>query len=152
MVERYGDDSTQHPPFDTAAWVTATSEPKKGRVFGFGSNMNTTPVVASSSQGSQSFSASINSQRLIDPANSWDGVRQLVKDIVRDFLHETIFDVVRNELCGFFWDRKTLSAGARQVWTFHVICFMSLDFKLVYACFHHIWTWFHHYESFFTAL
>ena len=36
MVERYDDDSTQHPPFDPAAWVTATGEPKKGRVFGFG--------------------------------------------------------------------------------------------------------------------
>jgi hypothetical protein len=115
MVERYGDNSTQHPPFDPAAWMTATGEPKKGRVFRFGSNMNTTPVVASSSQGSQSSLDSINSQYPIDPANSWDGVRQLVKDTMRDFLHETISDVVRNELCSFFRDRETSSAGTCQV-------------------------------------
>ena len=65
MVERYGDDSTQHPSFDPAAWVTAAGEPKKGRVFGFGSNMNTSPVVASSSHGSQTSPVNISSKHPI---------------------------------------------------------------------------------------
>ena len=123
MVQRYGDDSTQHPPFDPAAWVTATGEPKKGRVFGFGSNMNTTPVVASCSPGPQSSPASINSQRPNDPAMSWDGVCQRLEDKMQYFLNEVIPNIVRNELCNFFQDRGTSSAfnmsvGARQVYSF----------------------------------
>ena len=102
MVERYDDDSTQHPPFDSAAWVTTADEPKKGRVFDFGSNMNTTPVIASCSQGSQSSSASINSHRPIDPVMSWDDVCQYLEDKMRDFLNEVILNLVHNELCNFF--------------------------------------------------
>ena len=82
--------------------------------------MNTTPVVASCSQGSQSSPASINSHRPIDPAMSWDGVCQRLEDKMRDFLHEVIPNLVHNELCNFFRDMRTSSAfnmsfGARQV-------------------------------------
>ena len=93
MVERYGDDATQHPSFDPAAWVTAAGEPKKGRVFRFGSNMNTSPVIASSSYGSQTSSIDISSKQ--HPILSGDDVRQIVKDTMRDYFHETIADILR---------------------------------------------------------
>ena len=88
MIERYGDDATQHPSFDPAAWVTVAGEPKKGRVFGFGSNMNTSPVIASSSCGSQTSSADISSKQ--QPILSGDDVRQIIKDTLDDYFHDTV--------------------------------------------------------------
>ncbi|MQM14671.1 hypothetical protein Taro_047607 [Colocasia esculenta] len=40
MVDKHDDDSTQHPEFDAMAWLAATGQPKKGRVFGFGSGLD----------------------------------------------------------------------------------------------------------------
>ncbi|MQM13971.1 hypothetical protein Taro_046899 [Colocasia esculenta] len=48
MVDRHGGDSTQHPEFDAMAWLAATGQPKKGRVFGFGSSLDVGRVISSS--------------------------------------------------------------------------------------------------------
>ncbi|MQL90875.1 hypothetical protein Taro_023483 [Colocasia esculenta] len=48
MVDRHGGDSTQHPEFDAMAWLAATGQPKKGRVFGFGSGLDAGQVISSS--------------------------------------------------------------------------------------------------------
>ncbi|MQL81308.1 hypothetical protein Taro_013762 [Colocasia esculenta] len=48
MVDRHGGDSTQHHEFDAMAWLAATGQPKKGRVFGFGSGLDAGRVISSS--------------------------------------------------------------------------------------------------------
>ncbi|MQM06294.1 hypothetical protein Taro_039107 [Colocasia esculenta] len=48
MVDRHGGDSTQYPEFDVMAWLAATGQPKKGRVFGFGSSLDAGRVISSS--------------------------------------------------------------------------------------------------------
>ncbi|MQL71215.1 hypothetical protein Taro_003532 [Colocasia esculenta] len=48
MVDKHGDDSTQHPEFDPTAWLAATGQPKKGRVFGFGSGLDAGGIINSS--------------------------------------------------------------------------------------------------------
>ncbi|MQM16300.1 hypothetical protein Taro_049257 [Colocasia esculenta] len=30
LIERHGDDSSQHPQFDASAWLVAIGQPKKG--------------------------------------------------------------------------------------------------------------------------
>ncbi|MQM18367.1 hypothetical protein Taro_051357 [Colocasia esculenta] len=47
LIERHGDDSSQHPQFDASAWLVATGQPKKGRVFGFGTGMDAGGVISS---------------------------------------------------------------------------------------------------------
>ncbi|MQM14190.1 hypothetical protein Taro_047119 [Colocasia esculenta] len=47
LIERHGDDSSQHPQFDASAWLVATGQPKKGRVFGFGIGMDAGGVINS---------------------------------------------------------------------------------------------------------
>ncbi|MQM19561.1 hypothetical protein Taro_052567 [Colocasia esculenta] len=47
LIERHGDDSSQHPQFDASAWLVATDQPKKGRVFGFGTGMDAGGVISS---------------------------------------------------------------------------------------------------------
>ena len=113
MVERYGDDATQHPSFDHAAWVTAAGEPKKGRVFGFGSNLNTSPVIASSSYGSQTSSADISYKQ--QPILSDDDVRQIIQDTMNDYFHDIIAPFLRNEINNLVLNRGSSIAGPSQV-------------------------------------
>ncbi|MQL91911.1 hypothetical protein Taro_024529 [Colocasia esculenta] len=47
LIERHGDDSSQHPQFDASAWLVAAVQPKKGRVFGFGTGMDAGGVINS---------------------------------------------------------------------------------------------------------
>ncbi|MQM20843.1 hypothetical protein Taro_053869 [Colocasia esculenta] len=47
LIERHGDDSSQHPQFDASAWLVATGQPKKGRVFGFGIGIDAGGVINS---------------------------------------------------------------------------------------------------------
>ncbi|MQM07006.1 hypothetical protein Taro_039842, partial [Colocasia esculenta] len=47
LIEWHGDDSSQHPQFDASAWLVATGQPKKGRVFGFGTGMDASGVISS---------------------------------------------------------------------------------------------------------
>ncbi|MQL92072.1 hypothetical protein Taro_024695 [Colocasia esculenta] len=47
LIERHGDDSSQHPQFDASAWLVAAGQPKKGRVFGFGTGMDAGGVINS---------------------------------------------------------------------------------------------------------
>ncbi|MQL96545.1 hypothetical protein Taro_029222 [Colocasia esculenta] len=47
LIERHGDDSSQHPQFDASAWLVATGQLKKGRVFGFGIGMDAGGVISS---------------------------------------------------------------------------------------------------------
>ncbi|MQM09270.1 hypothetical protein Taro_042141 [Colocasia esculenta] len=48
MVDRHGGDSTQHPEFDAMAWLAAIGQPKKSRVFRFGSGLDVGGVISSS--------------------------------------------------------------------------------------------------------
>ena len=57
MREKYGDDLTQHPELDPEAWLTAAGQPKKGRVPGFGSGLDPSPMLSPSSQCSYSPTA-----------------------------------------------------------------------------------------------
>ncbi|MQM05116.1 hypothetical protein Taro_037922 [Colocasia esculenta] len=43
----HGDDSSQHPQFDASAWLVAAGQPKKGRVFRFGTGMDAGGVINS---------------------------------------------------------------------------------------------------------
>ncbi|MQM04061.1 hypothetical protein Taro_036850 [Colocasia esculenta] len=47
LIERHGDDSSQHPQFDASARLVAAGQPKKGQVFGFGTGMDVGGVVNS---------------------------------------------------------------------------------------------------------
>ncbi|MQM16480.1 hypothetical protein Taro_049440 [Colocasia esculenta] len=46
MADRYAE-GTPHPDLDPEAWVDATEGPRKGRVYGFGDSLDTTPVLSS---------------------------------------------------------------------------------------------------------
>ena len=113
MVERYGDDATQHPSFDPTAWVTAAGEPKKGRVFGFGSNMNTSPVIASSSYGSPTSCADISSKQ--QTILSGDDVRQIIKESLNNYFHDTVAPFLRNEINNLVLNRGSSIPGPSQV-------------------------------------
>ncbi|MQL79170.1 hypothetical protein Taro_011602 [Colocasia esculenta] len=45
MAERYAE-GTPQPDLDLEAWVDAAGGPRKGRVYGFGDSMDTTPVLS----------------------------------------------------------------------------------------------------------
>ncbi|MQL87768.1 hypothetical protein Taro_020316 [Colocasia esculenta] len=47
LIEQHGDDSSQHPQFDASAWLVATDQPMKGRVFRFGTGMDAGGVISS---------------------------------------------------------------------------------------------------------
>ncbi|MQM21097.1 hypothetical protein Taro_054130 [Colocasia esculenta] len=47
LIERHGDDSSQHTQFDGSAWLVAAGQPKKGRVLGFGTGMDAGGVINS---------------------------------------------------------------------------------------------------------
>jgi hypothetical protein len=113
MVERYGDDATQHPSFDPTAWVTAAGEPKKGRVFGFGSNMNTSPVIGSSSYGSPTSCADISSKQQI--ILSGDDVRQIIDESLDKYFEYKVAPFLRNEIKAAVQDRGSSIPGPSQV-------------------------------------
>ncbi|MQM13257.1 hypothetical protein Taro_046185, partial [Colocasia esculenta] len=46
MAERYAE-GTPQPELDPEAWVDAAGGPRKGRVYGFGNSLDTTPVLSS---------------------------------------------------------------------------------------------------------
>ncbi|MQL88660.1 hypothetical protein Taro_021220 [Colocasia esculenta] len=46
MADRYAK-GTPQPDLDPEAWVDAVGGPRKGRVYGFGDNLDTTPVLSS---------------------------------------------------------------------------------------------------------
>ncbi|MQM12523.1 hypothetical protein Taro_045438 [Colocasia esculenta] len=46
MSDRYVE-GTPQPDLDPEAWVDAAGEPRKGRVYGFGDSLDTTPVLSS---------------------------------------------------------------------------------------------------------
>ena len=46
MAERYTE-GTPQPDLDADAWVEAAGVPRKGRVYGFGDSLDTTPVLSS---------------------------------------------------------------------------------------------------------
>ncbi|MQL93249.1 hypothetical protein Taro_025890 [Colocasia esculenta] len=62
LIERHGDDSSQHPQFDASAWLVAVGEPKKGRVFGFGTGMDVGGVINSTSESGCSATSYIYTQ------------------------------------------------------------------------------------------
>ncbi|MQM22255.1 hypothetical protein Taro_055305 [Colocasia esculenta] len=47
LIERHGDDSSQHPQFNASTWLVADGQPKKGRVFRFGTGMDAGGVISS---------------------------------------------------------------------------------------------------------
>ncbi|MQL91149.1 hypothetical protein Taro_023753 [Colocasia esculenta] len=54
LIERHGDDSCQHPQFDASAWLVAAGQPKKGRVFRFGTGMDAGGVINSTMESGRS--------------------------------------------------------------------------------------------------
>ncbi|MQL70939.1 hypothetical protein Taro_003233 [Colocasia esculenta] len=46
MADRYVE-GTPQPDLDPEAWVDAAGGPRKGRVYGFGDSLDTTPVLSS---------------------------------------------------------------------------------------------------------
>ncbi|MQL82400.1 hypothetical protein Taro_014876 [Colocasia esculenta] len=57
MVDKHGDDSAHHPEFDPTAWLAAIGQPKKGRVFKFGSGLDAGGVISSSQDSHGSTTA-----------------------------------------------------------------------------------------------
>ncbi|MQM11580.1 hypothetical protein Taro_044486 [Colocasia esculenta] len=66
-IDRHGEDSTQHPMFDAMAWLAATGQPKKSRVFRFESGLDVGGVTSSSqdSHGSTIVTTSPHSSTLL---------------------------------------------------------------------------------------
>ncbi|MQL68814.1 hypothetical protein Taro_001099 [Colocasia esculenta] len=87
MVDRHDGDSTQHPEFDAMTWLTAVGQPKKGRVFGFGSGLDAGRVISSSqdSHGSTIATTPPHSSTLPN-----DQVREVVFDALNNWLTQTL--------------------------------------------------------------
>lgn len=68
-MEKYGEDVSQHPSLDPAAWMTAVGESKKGRLYGFGSSLDAKKVI--SSQQSEPSLSSTCSTAMASGQESW---------------------------------------------------------------------------------
>ncbi|MQM04375.1 hypothetical protein Taro_037170 [Colocasia esculenta] len=75
MVDRYTE-GTPQPDLDPEAWVDAGGGPRKGRVYGFGDNLDTTPVL--SSYASSVAPPGYVSSFAATPRNGGDDIRTLI--------------------------------------------------------------------------
>ncbi|MQM01130.1 hypothetical protein Taro_033876 [Colocasia esculenta] len=92
MVDKHGDDSAQHLEFDPMAWLAATGQPKKCRVFRFGSGLDAGGVISFSQD-------SHGSTTMVTPSHT----------LLSDQVHEVLFDALNN------WLAQTLVPALRTM-------------------------------------
>ncbi|MQM06616.1 hypothetical protein Taro_039445 [Colocasia esculenta] len=110
MVDKHGDDSTQHPEFDPTAWLAATGQPKKGQVFGFGSGLDAGGIINSSQDSHGSNTAVTPSHTL--PS---DQVREVVFDALNNWLAQTLVPTLRTMGVGLRSPASVASSGDSHV-------------------------------------
>ncbi|MQL86170.1 hypothetical protein Taro_018709 [Colocasia esculenta] len=77
MADRYAEGTAQ-PDLDPEAWVDAVGGPRKGRVYGFGDSLDTTPVL--SSYASLVAPPAYVSSSAAPPGSSGEEMRTLIQE------------------------------------------------------------------------
>ncbi|MQL93280.1 hypothetical protein Taro_025923 [Colocasia esculenta] len=77
MMDRYAE-GTPQPDLDPEAWVDAAGWPRKGRVYGFGDSMHTTPVL--SSYASSVAPPAYASSSTVPPDSGGEDMRTLIRE------------------------------------------------------------------------
>ncbi|MQL88381.1 hypothetical protein Taro_020941 [Colocasia esculenta] len=80
MADRYAE-GTPQPDLDSEAWVDAVGGPRKGRVYGFGDSLDTTPVL--SSYASSVAPSAYASSSAAPPVNGVEEIRTLIREELR---------------------------------------------------------------------
>ncbi|MQM05844.1 hypothetical protein Taro_038662 [Colocasia esculenta] len=83
MTDRYAE-GTPQPDLDPEAWVDATGGPRKGRVYGFGDSLDTTPVL--SSYASSVAPPAYASSSAASPSSGVEDMRTLIREELRTHL------------------------------------------------------------------
>ncbi|MQL72000.1 hypothetical protein Taro_004314 [Colocasia esculenta] len=112
IVDRHGGDSTQHPEFDVMAWFGATGQPKKGRVFGFGSSLDAGQVISSSQDSHSSPIAMTPPHSSTLPS---DQVREVIFDALNNWLTQTLVPTLQTIGVGLRSPSSVVSSGASHV-------------------------------------
>ncbi|MQM01924.1 hypothetical protein Taro_034683, partial [Colocasia esculenta] len=112
MVDRHGGDSTQHPEFDAMAWLTAIGQPKKGRVFGFGSGLDAGRVISSSQDSHGSTIATTPPHSSTLPS---DQVREVIFDALNNWLTQTLVPTLQTMGVALRSPTSVASSGASYV-------------------------------------
>ncbi|MQL91679.1 hypothetical protein Taro_024300 [Colocasia esculenta] len=77
MVDRYAE-GTPQPDLDPEAWIDTAGGPRKGRVYGFGDSLDSTPVLSSyaSSVAPPAYASSSTAM----PSSGGDNIRILIRE------------------------------------------------------------------------
>ncbi|MQL77061.1 hypothetical protein Taro_009469, partial [Colocasia esculenta] len=116
MVDRHGRDSTQHPEFDAMAWLAATGQPQKGRVFGFGSGLDVGRVISSSQDSHGSTIATTPPHSSTLPS---DQVREVNFDALNNWLTQTLVPTLQSMGAGLRSPASVASSGASHLPPIH---------------------------------
>ncbi|MQL74579.1 hypothetical protein Taro_006941, partial [Colocasia esculenta] len=91
MADRYVE-GTPQPDLDPEAWVGAARGPRKGRVYGFGDSLDTTPVL--SSYASSIAPPAYASSSAAPPVSGVEEMRTLIREEPREELRTHFGDIV----------------------------------------------------------
>ncbi|MQM21221.1 hypothetical protein Taro_054256 [Colocasia esculenta] len=92
MADRYVE-GTPQPDLDLEAWVNVARGPRKGRVYGFGDNLDTTPVL--SSYASSVAPPAYASSSATPPVSGVEEIRTLIREELREELRTHFGDNVQ---------------------------------------------------------
>ncbi|MQL84989.1 hypothetical protein Taro_017498, partial [Colocasia esculenta] len=92
MADHYVE-GTPQPDLDPEAWVDAAGGPRKGRVYGFGDSLNTTPVL--SSYASSVAPPAYASSSAAPPVSGVEEMRTLIREELREELRTHFGDIVQ---------------------------------------------------------
>ncbi|MQL85267.1 hypothetical protein Taro_017787 [Colocasia esculenta] len=92
MADRYTK-GTPQPDLDPEAWVDAAGGPRKGRVYGFGDSLDTTPVL--SSYASLVAPPAYASSSAVPPVSGVEEMRTLIQEELREELRTHFGDIVQ---------------------------------------------------------
>ncbi|MQM22606.1 hypothetical protein Taro_055661 [Colocasia esculenta] len=94
MADRYAE-GTPQPDLDPEAWVDTAGGPRKGRVYGFGDSLDTTPVL--SSYASSVAHPAYASSSAAPPVSGVEEIRTIIREELREELR-THFGVMVEQL------------------------------------------------------
>ncbi|MQM21364.1 hypothetical protein Taro_054403 [Colocasia esculenta] len=92
MADRYAE-GTPQPDLDPEAWVDAARGPRKGRVYGFGDSLDTTPVL--SSYASSVAPLVYASSSAAPPVSGVEEIRTLIREELREELWTHFGDMIQ---------------------------------------------------------
>ncbi|MQL90551.1 hypothetical protein Taro_023144 [Colocasia esculenta] len=92
MADHYAE-GTPQPDLDPEAWVDAAGGPTKGRVYGFGDSLDTTPVL--SSYASSVAPPAYASSSAVPPVSGVEEMRTLIREELREELRTHFGDIVQ---------------------------------------------------------